>query len=124
MSSRRRSTGVGSGQMMQRRRSLTASVRRSSRALQQNAMNDLNIHLGRVATVETPTNRKERWERRSSRKEGFERIQSSRSERMENLKDQWTSHRKSFVCEVDEIAKIVENNPRWTCCGFNLCCTW
>lgn len=94
--------------------------------MSQSAMSDVQIHLGRVATAETPTNRKARHERRSSRKENLERIRSNRSERLADMQDQWKSHRKTFQHEEEEIAEIVDSNRSWSsyCCGVNLCCNW
>ena len=95
--------------------------------MSQNTMSDIQVHLGRVATAETPVTRQERQARRSSRKENMERIRSSRSERLAEMQDQWASHRKTFQCEEEEIAEIVKNNRSWSSycwCGMNLCCAW
>ncbi|CAB9503112.1 expressed unknown protein [Seminavis robusta] len=140
MSTRRRSSlsqslsSSNGGSTSQRRRSSTTnkrpslrdSVRRSSKRLSQNTMDEVNIQLGRMSTTDdTPASGKERRARRKSRKEDYDRIKDNRSDRVGALQGQWSSHRRSFISEEEELDRLVkESSKSWTCCGATLCCGW
>jgi hypothetical protein len=102
------------------------AVRRSSKKLtQHNTLEEMKVQLARVAKEEGPSNRKERRERRASRKEDFATLQEHRTNRMGDIKDKWQDHRKSFISEQEELDRLMkENRAPWSCCGVALCCGW
>jgi hypothetical protein len=127
-SARRRSSSslLLDGSARSRRPSLLgSSLRRSSRSMQQSAMHEFNVSLGRIPTSEPPTTHKEMRARRSRRKSDYERQKEDRAGRMGSITDQWASHRKSFVSEEKELEELLKKNGRGSwCCGMNLCCVW